>query len=818
MKSKILSVAFALCMLSVVFTALPGEAAVYYTGTVQTTDIDGDSKDVFFRGDWVYVDVELFYENVHVDADILITLETQTGGERDSITDVSTDTTSTGYYNSSEADPPRGLNTAGFPMGVGNIAIADVVLYLDYVYYTEEVARAQVMIRTSDMWLDPDPSWPYSPGQNVTITMVTSNTEEFYVQVLDEMGHDLILPWTGQTVDATGTWTETFTIPVDAEDGEYVVEVRLDDPSDALWFDEYFHVAKFELILESQRWAVLPGETVSISYMVVDLATLALCTDVDVEWTAIWYDMDGDEQTETGVAVPGYQGMLDFVIPAAINMTSDYTVHFWANDSDDRSIHDYYVFETGLLMADLWTNSNAYVGGEIVTITVEAVVGYDFEDSDALPDADVDIVVEKDGTVLTGYSVANLVTGVTGTVQHEFKLAADAEAGTYIVKADVSKAGFSVESMVVFVVQLEYGLMVELDKDAYYSGEVAHVAFTTIWGVDYIVGNSVFYRVSGSAGTILVGNSSTGSASFTVPADYVGVIGVYAITVVNDHGLVGEDSATVSKAFIAVAPALDVYSAGDTIQWDFRVITMMTMGLLSYIVVDDLGRTVASATLSSVDTAFPASGSITYTVPTDDASEYYTVTVSLKDGYGNNAQASSTVYLKAEYRVDVWLVRDSGFVSRAFEPGDTVEFGYAISTNGASHMSLYKIRFYATTDSSMNWYVMTALTTGTFKVTVPDNVPDGTYSLQAILYDGVSSAWLSSDGVSFGVLADQSLWQKEVGGMSVIDLTILLLIVLMIVLLIVLPFVKARMGRPKDIAPEPVRMEPEPPKQAGPPQ
>lgn len=817
MKSKILSIAFALCMLSVVFTALPGEAAVYYTGTVQTTDSDGESKDVFFRGDWVYVNVELFYVNEHIDADIRVTLETQAGAERDTIY-ASTDVTSAGYYNSSEALPATGLNTAGFPMGDGNIAIADVVLYLDYIYYVEEVTRTQVMVKTSGMTLSPDPSWYYSPGQNVTITVVTSDTDPFYVQVLDDMGHDVVLPWTDQTVDSTGTWTRTFTIPMDAEDGEYLVEVRADDASDALWFARYFYVAKFDMILETERWAVLPGETVSVTYFVVDLSTLSLYTDVDVEWNAIWYE-DDEEQIDTGILTPGESGTQQFVIPAAINLTSDYVVHFWANDSADRSVYDYLVFEIASLMADVWTNDNTYLGGEIVTVTVEAMVGYNFDwYYDNLPEAEVDIVVEKDGAALPAYAASDLMTGAMGTVQHEFQLGTDASEGTYIVTATVSKAGFSVTTMTTFVVELEYGLMVELDKDDYFSGEVASMTFTTMWGVDYIVNNSVFYVVSGYAGIILTGNSSTGTGSFTIPADYVGTIYVYAITVVNDHGLEGADAAAVRKAYIALAPVQDVYSAGETAQWNFRIVTMMTTGLLSYVVEDGMGNTVDAATLSTADTEFPTSGTISYAVPSVDASDYYTVTVTLKDGFGNNAEASSSVYLRAEYMIDVWLISDAGFVSRAFEQGDTVEFGYAITTNGATHKSVYKIRFYSSTDSSVDWYVLTSSTTGTLTVTIPENTADGEYWLQATLYDGVYNSWLWSDGVAFGVMADQSIWQKEIGGMSVIDFTILILIVLMIILLIVLPFVKGRMGAPKPSEPAPARMEPDEPPAAPPPQ
>jgi hypothetical protein len=200
---------------------------------------------------------------------------------------------------------------------------------------------------------------------------------------------------------------------------------------------------------------------------------------------------------------------------------------------------------------------------------------------------------------------------------------------------------------------------------------------------------------------------------------------------------------------------------------------------------------------------------ISYMVPADDPSSHYTVTLTVKDGQGNNVEASSTVDLRAEYSLSVWLADDSGFKTRAFEPGNTVEFGYEITANAASEVSIYKIRFYATTDSVVDWYILTTELTGTMTVTIPDDVPDGVYSIQVSLYDGIGGMWLASDSVPFSVLSSQSTWDKEVLGMSVIDFTILLLIVVMIVLLIVVPFLKGKMGTKGE--PSPTTMpEPEP--------
>jgi len=785
-------------MIAVVFTALPTKGAVYYTGDVRTTDDAGLAKDVFFRGDHVYVNVTMYYENVLVDSDIRVDIVDQNGNIRDTIY-ATTDDPAVGYYNSTESVPTDWLATNGIPIS-GDMTICDIVLYVEDVWWYEEVAREQIILREAGLTLDPPTDWYYFPGQDITITVTTGDTDSFYVQILNETDDDLIPPWTYQTVDETGVWSETFTIPDDAKDGAYVVEVRA-EASDALWFDETFYVAKYALMLDTDRWSVLPGETVEVEYMVIDLATLALYNDVSVEWNAIWYNETGDEQIDTGVLVPGYFGTRDFTIPVEINLTSDYELYFWANDTNDRSMETYTYFSIGMLGGDVWTEDSSYLAGEVVTVGVEAWVDYD-----ELPDADVDITVEKDGSVIAAYGASNLMTGVYGMVEHEFTLASDADAGTYVVTATISKVGYSIVRMTTFDVDLEYSLTVQLDSDEYYGGQTATLTFKTMWGVEEITNNSVFYIIYTSAGIYEVGNTTSGEASFEVPMDYVGWIDIESVTIVNGYFLDSWTDAWVQKAYIAVAPVADSYSGGDTVQWNFEILTMMDSGLLSYVIENAGGEAVASASLTFAD-----SGTISYTVPLDDPSSAYTVYVTLKDGQGNNVEADSTVWLEAEYTITAWLVSDSGYTTRAFEPGDEVEFGYEITTNGAPHKSVYKLRFYTSTDY-IDMYVLTTETSGTVTVTIPEDATDGSYGMSLALYDGVYDTWLSSDWVQFDVLSDQSGWSKEVAGMSAIDFTILVLIVVMIVLLIVVPFLKGRSGPSlKPRKEEPMMMPPEQP-------
>jgi hypothetical protein len=367
--------------------------------------------------------------------------------------------------------------------------------------------------------------------------------------------------------------------------------------------------------------------------------------------------------------------------------------------------------------------------------------------------------------------------------------------------------------MTTFNIELEYSLDVQLDRDEYFGGQTASVSFTTMWGTEEVANNSVFYIIYTNAGNLTVGNTSSGEASFEVPLEFVGWMYVEAVTIINGYFLDGWAQAWVQKAYIALVPAVEIYSGGDAVLWNFEILTMMTSGLLSYEIEDDAGNPVAATSMT-----FATSGTISYTVPTDDPSGSYTITVTLKDGLGNNVDASSTMWLQEEYTITVWLESDSGFVSRAFEPGDEVDFGYAITTNGATHRSVYEITFYTSVDY-IEMSVLTTSQSGTLTVTVPGDATDGAYAIVVTLRDGVSGSWLSGDDVQFDLMTDQSGWSKEIAGMSAIDFTILVLIIVMIVLLIVVPFLKGRSGpilKPKakhEQAPMPMIEQPPAPPQ-----
>ena len=807
MKDRILSVAVALSLIAVALVIAPSstEAAVYYTGEVQTTDDTGEPIDTCFRGDDVYVRVETYYRGNASNESFLVELRTQTGILRDSFEAVTGDP-ETGVYESWTATPwTESLWTGhGFE---GELLIYDVILYADNGWTWIEIDRTQLVVRNVGLFVDPDTDY-YYPGQQVSLKVVTTNTEDFYVQVVNDT-FTTIQNWTNLEVGEGDdfTWETVWTIQSDIADGDYRIYVRSED-NNAFWaeamYSAYITITKYVLMVDSMAEYVLPGQTVSIIYDVVDVATLTHYSGAVIEWNAMWIDVDDEEVWDSGT-LDGSSGVFPFMVDEDIALYSDIEMMFWANESDDRSADAAVYMTVGTIAASVTLGTDMYAPGEMVDMTVAVDVGLDEYDWwDALPGAEVDIVVSKNDTEIPAYSASGMMTDVTGVVQHVFTLADDAPKGTYIVDVTVTYLDYEVERMAAFNVGWSGYMTVEFSKDYYYSGQVATIDFKVVWNNVELGATSVYYVIYGDTGLLATGNSTTGSASFPIPGDYVGSISVSATTVIEGYYFSDVDNADVRLADLSLYPVAEWYRAGDTITWVYELATVMSNASLSYRIVDGDGLKVASGELE-----FAKSGSFDFVVPEVDPANEYTAMMMVDDGLGHILTESASAWLFAEYELQIWLDSGAGYTSRAFEPGATMVFAYSITAIGAEHLPVYRISFYAN-DEYIDGNVLVTETTGTFEYTVHENVADGDYMMYAWLYDPSSGGGsLSFDSVGFAVKTDQSLWDKSVGGLSLFETIVLLLLLIMVILLVLVPMIKARTGaKPYEPTSKPMELEP----------
>lgn len=787
MRNRILSIALALSMLAVAFVALPTTAAVDYTGSVTTTDDTGTEKTVFFRGEPVYVNVELKYLGLPYVADIGMELLTPTGGTVSWMWDRTNDPVD-GWYNSSEATPVEALWTGAW--FDGDVIVYDVVVSLDEWPWVE-FARTQITVKKEGLTLDP-PSGYYYPGQDVMISYMTSQTEDFYLEVVNATGYELENVTNQEAFE--GWWGMVWQIDEDAPDGMFWLRIRAELNND-IWENVTIWIQKYDLYVTSDRWNYLVGEDALLTYIAYDMATGVPVANVDIEWAGQYYNVSGNLTNISGT-LEGASGTEAFEVPSDIALWSDVYLTFWANESGtDRTSVEYRTIYVALLQADVDLDSGPYMPGDLVQVYVEAWVGWDW-----LPGAEVDIEVDRNGTVLDAYGATDLTTDVYGSVTHTFRLLNNAAKGNYVVTATVTKAGQTATYMATFEVEWAGWIVVQFDKDYYYGGETATVGFRTIWNNNELAGEMVSYTVWIGTGLLMIGNTTSDEVSIDIPSSYYGWIEVDAEANLDGYFVYGMAWEDVYFADIVLSVDRDRYRPGETLTFSWELITGLTAANLEYEIRDEDGVKVADEAVP-----FATSGSFTYTVPEGSSSDTYEATMILMDGAGGYADASIEVDMMPAYELSIWAEKSS-YASGAFKPGQTVTVHYAITTQGLEHLPVYMIWFWFSYDP-VGQSILVSSPEGTFEYSIPDDAPAGNIGIYAYLYDGADPVdYISYDSTLVTVNNNLSGWDKAVAGMSAIDFTLLVLIVIMILLLIVVPLLKSWERKPKE-----PKVEPAPP-------
>ena len=773
MKSKVLGIVLALGLLGTVFAAFPVNAAVDYTGSVVTTDNLGAPKSTYFYGEPVYVNVELNYQGDPYNGYVTVYLERATDEWRPTHFHAWTNDPDVGWNNGSVSG--SSLSTwYGF---TGEIMMYDIVV----TYGGNEVARTPITVRNVGLTLSPDSSM-YYPGESVTITFVTTHTTDvFYVQIVNETGVTEE-NWTGQTA-LIGIWTTVWTVRADHPDGHYWLNVN-DAGTHATWASTNFDVQKYDMLVNPDRGGYLPGETAKITYLVRDVATMAPHSGVTIAVSAHWLNDSGNDtwQNET---LTTSSGTYDFLIPTDIALWSNVDITYWANESTDRSYETGITLNIGLLTADLDVNWGAYMPGSSVYVYVSAWAA-----GAELPGANVDIVVEKNGTAIDAYGRADILTDLGGDAVHSFRLDAAAAEGSYIVNVTVTKVGYTVSRTSTFFVAWGGNFMMDLDKAFYYSGDDVVMTFRTIWNQQDVLDQPVAFTVWASFGVMLTGNTTGTTAEFAVPDDYYG--GLYIEATVNLDGFIMDDDANIDVYFanIILTPQKDEFKQGDTIVFDYQILTSFTDGELAWEIFDNDGVRVASGTPS-----FSKTGSFDYDVPEANPSEHYEAILTMTTETGAFRVAWAEVDIIQDYQLQVWAGKSS-YATGEYKPGQKVTVHYNINVYTNEQLPMYLLEIGNWYDSTTT-YVQVTDSEGSFTVEIPKDAPNGEWGIWVNLWDPVTDTQLWGDNTKVVVNSQLSAWDKSVGGMAASDFVILVLIVLMLLLLIIVPFLKAKMGGTK---------------------
>jgi len=790
MKSRILSIALALSLFATVFVALSTSAAIPYTGSLKTTDSTGAAKDLFFRGDNVYVNVELKNDNVPYDGYVTVSLVRTTDGWTASHYHVWTDDPDVGWNNGSHTGASL-WSGAGF---TGDLMVYDVVL----TYGGDELARIQITVKATGLTLNPPAMPSYYPGEEITVTYITTHTTDmFYTQVVNDTGATMV-NWTPQ-IAPSGYISWSWLIAADFPDGAFTMNVR-DSTTHTIWDHVHFSVQKYRLEVSSDRDDYLVGENASIRYMVLDQASMTPFSNIVVSYSAHSYNGTGGGVWENSTFISS-SGTHVFTIPANANISHDVDITYWANETGtSRSASAVVYLDIEQLYGDVSVDAGTYAPGDMVTVEVDALAGM----SD-LPGANVNIAVEKNGTAIAAYGATGLTTDLSGVAVHSFALDSGAAQGTYVVNASISKIGFTISRMTVFTVQWGGFLTIALDKAYYYGGDEVQMSFRTVWNNQEISTGSIAYKVTASFGIMVTGNTSTNEASFAIPQDYYGGLSILAQANKDGYLLQKTVNTQVNFANLVLTADADSYKQGDTITFHYEVVTSLSSAALSYSIVDADGVEVASG-----EPAFTSSGSFSYRVPATHASDSYEASMTLTSASGAFVDASVTVDIVGDYELTIWLSK-SGYTSGEFKPGQTVKIHYNIDTHSYAQLPVYEIVVSISGDPMDHSFLVTE-SQGVIEVQLPKDSTAAITEISVDLYDPIGVNWLSDSGTLVMVNGDLSGWSKSVAGMRAIDFTILVLLIVMILLLIIVPFLKGKMGEPKAPKSEPMPPPPAEPK------
>ena len=814
MKSRILSIVLALSLIAVLFAAIPTKAATDYTGTVMTTDKAGTATTDFLQGEYVLVKVKVMLDGVLSNQRITVSLvRTNDAHVANSFTTWSNDPAD-GYYNST--DSASHLNLTTTHSITGDIQSYYVIVTLPN-HGGIEIARSQVIVRATGLTLTPAPNSPaYWPGEQVTSSLVVDlaqTSSVFYVQVVNDTGFTM-LNTTPQTA-LSGYWSHSFLVGTAWPDGTYTINVR-GAGDDAIWYTEDFDVQAFEFMVTAQRDAYLPGETAKITYMVLDLATLTRVTSgVTVYYNASYLNSTGN-LTWQNDTLDLANTLWGFVLPTngttatSIALYSDIDMSFTAQQAagDRKATESLTLLVGSRIDASVSVDSTNYIPGDTVVVTVDATVL-----GDSLDGATVDVTVWKNGTdMIAAYGATNLTTNLDGTASYMFKLAGSSDMRTfnYIVKATISKVGYSTVSETQFAVGTSSHLVVALDQTYYYGGQVATASFEPIFNNMPASATTIGYMFMLGSLLLATGNTTDNSATVTIPDGSYGTLIVEAFTYINGEIAGGGDSAPVYFALLGLTPEQSTYRPGDTVVFQWTIVTGQASADLAYEVFDSNGVRVANGT-----PAFDKTGSFEFTVP--DAgpllSTSYDATLRMTTPEGGFASDTATVTIVSQTELTISVGR-SPYTSGEFAPGQKITIHYDLSSYVSAARPTIRLHVQVSFDPT-TFDVIVDSPTGKISYTIPKDAPMAPHTVTVWAYDAANGDFLASDQTAFQVNNQVSGWDSSIGGISAIDLILLILLIIVIIMLIVVPYMKDRMARPKPPETKPMELTPPPPSEPG---
>jgi hypothetical protein len=600
-----------------------------------------------------------------------------------------------------------------------------------------------------------------------------------------------------------------------------------------------FTVETYYVSASENQTIALPGHQVSYFYQVLSEINNAPYTHVTSVWADGWYWTN----TSTFAQIPGLpaklsgdqSGYFNFTLPTnASGATSEGYAYadFYANTtgssvwSEEQESYNYIaaldapIVHLGTCASNCYTNE--FAGGQTIVATVsEWMSSPYYGDRAPAPGINLNIKYVKGTTAVTptGNPPTRLATDQDGIAQWLFTAdtSAFSTTGPNVLNVTTSDPQAPTNTgpgtNFTFYVQKNNGVVPDLfltfGGAQYYGGDTIFANWTlsgnasvtngwnaTYWWAEYYAPDSEFETIYAQGPT----SGISGEITLLAPLGLTTEIYFYVDYSNATYSDEGYGAVGVSPPQILLTPSEEYYLPGDSV-----TVTVTTLGsilsgaTLQALVVDSSGDRLISGPLSG--------STMTVSIPAKAAPNDVEFTVFAIGSTGAViSNASISVDLADGYNLAFGVVTKSNYADDSFQPGQTIQFSYAITVAGYATMpkawTIYVGSEGSDDDTGLGALeFQTTSTSGTISYTIPSGTPNGIQTFYIDAYPS-SDDYGAYNEISINVESSPSGLGLELGAGSGLTVGWLILLIVILVIAVVLFLVIRSQGRPKMMKPE----------------
>jgi hypothetical protein len=578
---------------------------------------------------------------------------------------------------------------------------------------------------------------------------------------------------------------------------------------------------------------LLPGHSTPVSYYLLSWVNqVSLYQHITKVSVTGYYSRAGGTSTLPGTPTTvgtGATGTFNINLPTNASLLGTVWITFWANTSGWSEQSSLYLYVAQLSAPVIKLSScagtcytNTFQSGAPIVATVTEWLQWqpDVAVHTAAPGATLNILYEAGASVVhpAGSPPTTLTTNANGQAQWLFTAdpvafsttgpnalnVTSADPTIPSNKGNSSASNFFVEKSSTAAPRIE----ITFGEAQYYGGDTIFANWTmtgnstVTQGWNATLWYAQMYSNSGYAGLLGQGvtNGSAGMLTLTAPLGFTGTVYLWIYAANATQYIYDESGIGVSAPQILLSSNEPYYQAGDMVTFTVTTLgSILSSANLQSIVSDSFGARLSSGALTGT--------TISVTIPKVAPPTYIEVTVFAVATTGATiTNATLYVDLASGFDLSVGVATKSNYVDGSFQPGQTIQFSYAVTVRGYYTMPkawtiwVWPSNAWENTGLGAEEFQTTA-SSGMVSYTIPSNSPNGiqTFYIEA---QPTSGGYDATNTVAVNVQSNPSGLGLELGAGSGLTLGWLILLIIIVVIAIVLFLAIRSHGRPKMMKPE----------------